>query len=150
MTRIIIGSLAVAAIAIGAIITVTFQQVQHTMMSDSAPQVNFVTFEVERQELRVGQNTSVLFNVENLEDSAIEDARVVVTIEPEAGNTFLSTSNSTVELPMLYTNARSGDMTVTITATGTPAMEAVYDIACTLFAQGTRTDIRQFELTIRQ
>lgn len=143
----IIGALA-AAVIIGIVLAMSFQPAGRT--GEPAPMVTFVKFEVERQELRVGQNTSILFNVENAEGRAIEDARVVVTIEPEAGNRYLSTSNSTTDLPVLYTNARSGDMTVTITATGAPAREAVYDVRGTLFAEGASADVREFELTILQ
>ncbi len=144
----IIGALA-AAVIIGIVLAVSFHQ-QAGRTGESAPMVTFVKFEVERQELRVGENTSILFNVENSEDRAIEDARVVVAIEPETGNRYLSTSNSTTDLPVLYTNARSGDVTVTITATGAPAREAVYDVTGTLFAEGATADVGEFELTILQ
>lgn len=148
---VVIGAIVVAAIVIVVIVAATFQQFQRTISDESsAPRVTFVEFEVERQELQVGQNTSILFNVENSEDRVIDDAAVTMVVKPEAGNTYLSISNNTIDLPVLYTNARSGEIKVTITATGTPAREAVYDVTSTLFAQGTRADVREFEITIRQ
>ncbi len=147
---IIIGAMVAAAIVIAVILALTFQQVQRTISDESAPRVTFVEFNVERRELQVGQNTSILFNVENSEDRVIDDATVSIEVRPEVGNTYLSISNSTIDLPVLYTNARSGEIKVTITATGTPAREAVYDITSTLFARGIQADVRQFEIVIRQ
>ncbi|HXG06559.1 MAG TPA: hypothetical protein VNI77_04445 [Nitrososphaera sp.] len=147
---IIMGSLAVAAIVIAATVAVTFQQFQRTISDESAPRVAFVKFEIERQDLQVGQNTTFTFNVENSEGRVIDDASVSIEVRPEAGNNYLSISNKTIDLPVLYTNARSGEIKVTITATGTPAREAVYDITSTLLAGGSRADVRQFEIKIRQ
>jgi hypothetical protein len=89
-------------------------------------------------------------NVQNSEDRVIDDARVVITVEPEVGETYLSISNNTVDLPALHTGARTGEMEVSITATGTPATEAVYVVKGTVFAEGTKIDVREFRLTIRQ
>jgi hypothetical protein len=144
---VIIGALLAAAV-IGVVLAVSFQQAGRT--GEPAPRVTFVRFEVERQEIRAGQNTSILFNVENSGDMVVEDAMVVVAIEPEVGNRYLSTSNSTMDLPVLYSNARSGDMTVTITATGAPAREAVYDVKGILLVQGAMADVKEFELTVLQ
>jgi hypothetical protein len=41
-------------------------------------------------------------------------------------------------------------MEVLITATGTPAIEAVYVVKGTILAEETKTDVREFRLTIRQ
>ncbi|HEX7032984.1 MAG TPA: hypothetical protein VF172_08295 [Nitrososphaera sp.] len=147
---VVIGAIVAAAIVTAVIVAVTFQQVQRTINDEPAPRVTFVEFEVERQELQVGQNTSILFNVENSEARVIDDAAVSIEVKPEVGNTYLSISNKTIDLPVLYTNARSGEIKVTITATGTPAREAVYDITSTLLAEGTTADVREFEIKIRQ
>lgn len=152
-TLIVIGGLVAAGIiatAILAIIVSNIQDDQQTTTIESAPELDFVNFEVETQEVRVGETTSILFNVQNSEDRVIYDARVIITVEPEVGETYLSINNSTVELPALNTNARSGDIKVTITATGTPAKEAVYLIKGTLYAVENVADVREFQLTIRQ
>jgi len=152
-TLIVIGGLVAAGIiatAILAIIVSNIQDDQQTTTIESAPELDFVNFEVETQEVRVGETTSILFNVQNSEDRVIDDARVLITVEPEVGETYLSINNSTVELPALNTNARSGDIKVTITATGTPAKEAVYLIKGTLYAVENVADVREFQLTIRQ
>jgi ABC-type antimicrobial peptide transport system permease subunit len=150
-TFIIIGSVIAVAVIVGAILAITSnQRSQRTTISEFAPKVNFIKFEPERQELRVRQNTSILFNVQNSEDRVINDSKVVVTLEPEVGKTYLSISNSTVDLPVLNTNGRTGEIKVTITATGTPAKEAVYVVRGTIFAEETKTDVREFQLTIRQ
>jgi hypothetical protein len=80
----------------------------------------------------------------------IDNAKVDVTVDPQVGNTYLSISNSTIGLPAMNTHARTGNIEVTINATGTPAKEAVYLIKGVLSTEGTRTDVREFQLTIRQ
>ena len=110
-TLVIIAGLVAAGViatAIVAIIIANIQDERQTTTSGSAPELDFVKFEVERQEVRVGEATSILFNVQNSGERAVDDARVVVAIEPEAGRNYLSISNGTVELPALSTNARSG------------------------------------------
>jgi hypothetical protein len=80
----------------------------------------------------------------------INNSRVVITLEPEVGKTYLSISNSTIDLPVLNTNGRTGEIKITITAIGTPAKEAVYVVKGTLLAEETKTDVKEFQLTIRQ
>ncbi|HEU4824565.1 MAG TPA: hypothetical protein VFS97_14170 [Nitrososphaeraceae archaeon] len=80
----------------------------------------------------------------------IDNAKVVVTVEPEVGYTYLSISNSTIKLPVMNPNARTGDIEVTITATGTPAKEALYIIKGLVSTDGTATDVRELQLTIQQ
>jgi hypothetical protein len=75
---------------------------------------------------------------------------VVLTVEPTAGDNYLSISNTTTGLPAMNTDARTGETKVTITATGTPAKEAVYVVKGTIFAEDTKTDVREFQLTIKQ
>lgn len=149
---IIIGGIVVVAVIVAAILAIisAARQDQQTTISQFAPKVNFIEFEAIKQEIRVGESTSILFNVQNSEDRVIDDAKVVLTVEPEVGNTYLSISNSTIELPAMNTHARTGDIEITITANGTPAKEAVYVIKGVLSTEGTKTDIREFQLTIRQ
>ena len=148
---IIIGAAAAVAVAIGAALAVTSaQQDRDTTISELAPDVHFVAFEAEKEEMRVGESASIMFNVQNSEGRTIDGARVDITVEPEAGNTYLSISNRTVELPALHMDARTGEIDVSITATGTPATEAVYVVKGTIVAEDTKTDVREFRLTVRQ
>lgn len=148
---IIIGAAAAVALAIGAALAITSaQQDRDTTISELAPDVHFIAFGAEKRELRVGESAGVMFNVQNSEGRTIDGARVDITVEPEAGNTYLSISNRTVELPALHTGARTGEVEVSITATGTPATEAVYVVKGTIVAEDTKTDVREFRLTIRQ
>jgi hypothetical protein len=149
---IIIGGIVVVAVIVAAILAIisATQQDQQTTISEFAPKVNFIKFGAEKHKIQVGQSTSILFNVQNSEGRVIDNAKVVVTVEPEVGNTYLSISNRTIELPGMNTNARTGDIEVRITATGTPAKEAVYVIKGVLSTEGTMTDVREFRLTILQ
>lgn len=150
-TLILIGGLVAAAVIAAAIIAIIAYNVQDgRTITSGSPRLEFVKFEVESQEVRVGETTSVSFNVQNSEERVIDDARVVVAIEPEVGRNYISISNSTIELPALNTNARSGDIKVTITATGTPAREAVYVIKGSLYAGESIADVAEFQLTIKQ
>jgi hypothetical protein len=150
-TFVIIGSLVAVAVIVGAVLAIiSAQQGERTTISEFAPKVNFITFEAEKQEIRVGESTSILYNVQNSEDRVIDDARVVLIVEPEAGQTYLSISNRTVDLPVLNKDGRTGEIKVTITATGTPATEAIYVVKGILSAEGTKTDAREFDLTVRQ
>jgi len=148
---IIIG-IALAAIAIGVVVGILAVQSgqRPPSVSDSAPAVAFIKFEMQKQEIQVGESTSLVLNIENLENRIIDDARVVVAVEPQVGTNYLSISNQTIALPSMHTNARTGDMQVTITATGAPALEAVYNIRGILTVQDTRTDIQDLQLTVRQ
>src|SRR5688572_32944390 len=92
-----------------------------------APNVKFVEFTADRLDIRVGESTNVVFNVQNSEPRAITDARVSIVIEPSGYQPYLSIDRPTIELPGLQSkDARTGQMQVTITATSAPAKEAVY------------------------
>jgi hypothetical protein len=110
-----------------------------------------MTFEVDKQEIAVGESANILINVVNSEDKVIDDdARVVMTIEPYGYEPYLSISNSTIELPMfLGKDARTREIKVSITATGSPAKEAVYVVKGMVFVEETQSDVREFRLTIR-
>jgi hypothetical protein len=149
---IILGSIVVTAIIVAAILAIISarQDQQRTTISEFAPKVNFIKFEVQKQEIHVGESTSIIFNVQNSEGRVIDDAKVVISVEPEVGNTYLSISNSTIDLPAMNTQARTGDIQVRITATGTPAKEALYIINGVLSTDGTKTDVREVQFTILQ
>ncbi|HKH85243.1 MAG TPA: hypothetical protein VKA40_01725 [Nitrososphaera sp.] len=75
----------------------------------------------------MGESTAVLINVRSSEDKVIDDTRIVVTIEPSGYEPFLSLSNTTIQLlTFLGKDARTGQVHVSVTATGSPAKEAVY------------------------
>jgi hypothetical protein len=140
---IIIGGLVAVAVIVGVALAATStQQGQRTTISEFAPDVKFIKFEPSKQEIKVGESTNIVFNVQNSEGRAIDDARVTVTVEPAAGDNYLSISNSTTDLPAMNTDARTGETKVTITATGAPAKEAVYVVKGTIFAEDTKTDVR--------
>lgn len=149
---IIIGGIITVVVIIAAILAIisATRQNQQTTISEFAPDVKFIKFEEGRQVIRVGESTNISFNVENSEKRVIDNAKVVVTVEPEVGYTYLSISNSTIKLPVMNPNARTGDIEVTITATGTPAKEALYIIKGLVSTDGTATDVRELQLTIQQ
>src|SRR5215210_2031554 len=95
---ILVAVVAIAIIASAAVIIGQFF-VQQQQPSPEAPNVKFMTFEVDKQEIAVGESTNVLINVRNSEDKVIDDARVVMTIEPSGYEPYLSISNSTIQLP---------------------------------------------------
>src|ERR671914_3115259 len=140
----------VATLASAVIIGQFFIQ-QQNQQNPEAPNVKFMTFEVDKQEITVGENTNVLINVQSSEDIAIDNAKVVVTIEPSGYEPYLSINNSPIQLPtFLGKDARTGEVKVSITATASPAKEAVYVVKGTVFVNDAQTDIKEFPLTIRQ
>lgn len=145
--------LAIVAIATMATVIMgqfVVQQQQH-QQNQEVPDVKFMTFEVDKQEIAVGESTNVLINVRNSEDKVIDDAKVVMTIEPPGYEPYVSISNSPLQLPVfLGKDARTGEVNFSITATGSPAKEAVYVVKGTVFVNDAQTDIKEFPLTIRQ
>jgi hypothetical protein len=126
------------------------QQQQH-QQNQEVPDVKFMTFEVDKQEIAVGESTNVLINVRNSEDKVIDDSKVVMTIEPSGYEPYVSISNSPLQLPVfLGKDARTGEVNFSITATGSPAKEAVYGVKGMVFVNDAQTDIKEFPLTIRQ
>lgn len=145
--------LAIVAIATMATVIMgqfVVQQQQH-QQNEEVPDVKFMTFEVDKQEIAVGESTNVLINVRNSEDKVIDDSKVVMTIEPSGYEPYVSISNSPLQLPVfLGKDARTGEVNFSITATGSPAKEAVYVVKGTVFVNDAQTDIKEFPLTIRQ
>jgi hypothetical protein len=147
---ILVAIVAIAIIASTAVIIGQFF-VQQQHPNPEALNVKFMTFEVDKQEIAVGESTNVLINVRNSEDKVIDDARVVMTIEPSGYEPYLSISNSTIQLPtFLGKDARTGEVKDSITAAASPAKEAVYVVKGMVFVKDTQTDIKEFPLTIRQ
>ena len=142
--------IAVAALAVAiAVVVIIFSIPRNT--SPGAPNVKFTDFTADRVDIKVGESTNIVFNVQNLESRAITAARVTTVIEPAGYPPYLSIDKPTTELPdLLSKDARTGQMTVKITATGAPAKEALYTVKGVLVVEGVQSDVREFELRIRQ
>ncbi len=147
---ILLAIVAITIISAAVIIGQFFVQQQH-QQNPEAPNVKFMTFEVDKQDITVGESTNVLINVQSSEDIVIDNAKAVVTIEPSGYEPYLSINNSPIQLPVfLGKDARTGEVKVSITATASPAKEAVYVVKGTVFVNDAQTDIKEFPLTIRQ
>lgn len=115
------------------------------------PNVKFTEFTPDRTDIKVGESAKVVFNVQNLEERSINSSKVMIVIEPSGYQPYLSISDPTVELPVMQgKDARIGQMQVVITATSSPAKEAVYTVKGVLLADGKQTDVRNFDLKISQ
>jgi hypothetical protein len=149
---ILVAIVAIAIISASVIIGQFFVQQQHQQQQNQeAPNVKFMTFEVNKQEIAVGESTNVLINVQSSEGKVIDDAKVVMTLEPSGYEPYVSISNSPIQLPVfLGKDARTGEVNVSITATASPAKEAVYVAKGMVFVNDVQTDIKEFPLTIRQ
>jgi hypothetical protein len=145
--------MAVVAIAISATAITIGQLLVHQQRQsrEEIPDVKFMTFEVDKQKIAVGESANVLINVRNSEDKVIDDAKVIMTIEPAGHESYLTISNSSIQLPtFLGKDARTGEVKDSITANATPAKEAVYTVKGIVFVNGIQTDIKEFPLTIHQ
>jgi len=142
--------IAVAALAVAvAVAVIVFAMPRQA--NPGAPNVKFTEFTPDRVDIRVGEATRIVFNVQNLESRSITDARVVTVIEPSGYQPYLSIDRPTIELPDLQSrDARTGQMQITITAASSPAREALYTVRGVLFAEGVQSDVREFELRIRE
>jgi hypothetical protein len=150
---ILVAILAVTVIAAAFIVGHFFVvQQQQQQQNSAAPDVKFIRFELDKHKIVVGETTNVLINVQSSEDMVIDDAKVVVTIDPPGYEPYISISNSPIQLPVfLGKDARAGEVKVSITATDSPpAKEAVYGVKGMVFVKDTQTDIKEFPLTIRQ
>jgi hypothetical protein len=140
----------VAALAVALAVAVIVFSIPMQRDSD-APNLKFTEFTPDRMDIKVGEFTKILFNVQNLETRPITDAQVVIVIEPSGYQSYLTIQNQTVQLPDLHSrDARTGQMQVVISAAGAPAKEAVYTVKGVLFIEGNQSDVREFELRIRQ
>jgi hypothetical protein len=142
--------IAVAALAVAiAVAIIVFSMPMQT--NSDAPNVKFTEFTPDRRDISVGESTKILFNVQNLEMRPITDGQVIIVIEPSGYQSYLTIQNQTVQLPDLYSrDARTGQMEVVITAAGAPAKEALYTVKGILFIEGNQSDVREFELRVRQ
>ena len=140
----------VAALAVAIAVAIIVFSIPTVTESD-APNVKFTEFTPDRRDIKVGESTKILFNVQSLETRPITDAQVVIVIEPSGYQSYLIIQNQTVQLPDLHSrDARTGQMQVVISAAGAPAKEAVYTVKGVLFIEGKQSDVREFELRVRQ
>jgi hypothetical protein len=140
----------VAALAVAIAVAIIVFSIPMVTESD-APNVKFTEFTPDRMDIKVGESTKILFNVQSLETRPITDAQVVIVIEPSGYQSYLIIQNQTVQLPDLHSrDARTGQMQVVISAAGAPAKEAVYTVKGVLFIEGKQSDVREFELRVRQ
>ena len=147
---ILVAIVAIATIFASVIIGQLFVQQQH-QQNPEAPDVRFITFEVDKQEITVGESTNVLINVRSSEDKVIDDAKVLMMLEPSGYEPYVSISNNPLQLPVfLGKDARTGEVNISISATAIPAKEAVYIVKGMVFVNDVQTDIKEFPLTIRQ
>ncbi len=115
------------------------------------PNVKFTEFTPDKMDIRVGESTKILFNVQNLEMRPIVDAQVVIVIEPSSYQPYLTIQNQTTELPDLYgKDARTGQMQAVINAVNAPAKEALYTVKGVLFVEDKQSDVKDFEFRVRQ
>ena len=142
--------IAIAALAVAiAIAIIVFSMPMQT--NSDLPNVKFTEFTPDRRDINVGESTRILFNVQNLEMRSITDGQVIIVIEPSGYQPYLTIQNQTVQLPDLHSrDARTGQIEVIISAAGAPAKEAVYTVKGVLFIEGNQSDVREFELRVRQ
>jgi hypothetical protein len=142
--------IAVAALAVAiAIAIIVFSMPMQT--NSNVPNVKFTEFTPDKRDISVGDSTKILFNVQNLEMRPITDGQVIIVIEPSGYQSYLTIQNQTVQLPDLHSrDARTGQMEVVISAASAPAKEAVYTVKGVLLIEGSQSDVREFELRIRQ
>jgi hypothetical protein len=119
--------------------------------SPGSADVRFTEFIPDRTEIKVGESSNVVFNVQNLEPRLVNDSKVMVVIEPAGFQPYLTVSDPVIELPaMLSKDARTGEQRFSIHANSLPAKEAVYDVKGVLLVEGKQSDVSEFELRIRQ
>ncbi len=106
----------VAALAVAIAVAIIVFSIP-TQTNSDAPNLKFTEFTPDRTDIRVGESTRILFNVQNLETRPITDAQVIIVIEPSGYQSYLIIQNQTAQLPDLHgRDARVGQMEVVINA----------------------------------
>jgi len=142
----------IAVVALAAAIAIAVIVYSMSIQTNSGiPNVKFTEFTPDKMDIRVGESTKILFNVQNLEMRPIVDAQVVIVIEPSSYQPYLTIQNQTTELPDLYgKDARTGQMQAVINAVNAPAKEALYTVKGVLFVEDKQSDVKDFEFRVRQ
>ena len=149
-SKAIIISAAIIAVAV-AVVTAAVTGYAFNSNGTSPPNVKFVQFDTDRREILVGESMKVFLNVESHEPRTINDTRVIMLIEPLSALTYLSVDRPSVLLPPLNgKESRTGETQVSITATSSPAKEATFVVKGVLYVEGHQTDVKEFELKVRQ
>jgi len=142
--------IAVVTLAIAVAVAV-FVFTMSRQTEPGAPSVKFTEFTPDKVDIKVGESTNVVFNVQNLEEKSVNNSKVMIVIEPSSYQPYLSINDPTIELQELRgKDARTGQIQVTIFATSAPAKEAVYTVKGVLLVDGKQADIREFDLKIHQ
>ena len=143
--------IALAALAVAIAVAVIIFIIMPQKSNPGAPNVKFTEFMPDRTDIKVGESSKIVFNVQNQENRSINGSRVLIGIEPAGYQPYLSISNPSIALPVMQgKDARTGEIEATITATSAPAKEATYTVKGVLMVDGQKTDERDFDLTIRQ
>src|SRR5689334_23913457 len=105
---IIIAGIIVAIAIATAIIVIAFSNQQRQGInsvgggsSATAPNVKFISFDSDKKDIKVGETTTVVYNIGNYEDRSISDARVTITMHPSGYEPYFSISNQTLRLPLM-------------------------------------------------
>lgn len=146
----LLKAILLAALAAAAIVAVVVFSMPASL-SPGAPDVKFTEFLPDRTDIRVGESTNIVFNVQNSEPRLVNDSKVMILIEPDGYHPYLSISDPVIELPSMHAkDARTGEQRVTVHANSLPAKEVVYDVKGVLLVEGKQSDIREFELRISE
>lgn len=141
---------AIAAIAV-AVVAGVFVYFSYMSTSNSVPNVKFVEFNVDKTDIKVGESSTVTFNVESQEQQMINNTKVAIVITPSGYQPYLTVDKQTTVLPVLAgKGARTGEESASITAVGVPAQEATYSVKAILYAENVQSDIKNFDLHIHQ
>ena len=124
----LISTVALAVIAVVVILMGVFTvNKEKDWQSEGVPDVKFIIFEAEKKGNSSGRkHPTVLIDMRSSQDQVINGTRIVMTIEPSGYESFLSLSNTTIQLPMfLGKDARTEQIHISLTTMVSPAKEAV-------------------------
>ena len=74
-------------IVTGALIGLLYVQ-QQKQLDEGVSNVKFMTLEVDKQDIADGESTNVLMNMRSSEDKLVQNARILMTIEPSGYEPF--------------------------------------------------------------
>jgi len=124
----LISTVALAVIAVVVILMGVFTvNKEKDWQSEGVPDVKFIIVEAEKKGNSSGRkHPTVLIDMRSSQDQVINGTRIVMTIEPSGYESFLSLSNTTIQLPMfLGKDARTEQIHISLTTMVSPAKEAV-------------------------
>lgn len=83
-------SLAALAVAV-VVVAVIFSS--PAMRTPGTPDVRFTNFTPDRTEIRVGESANIIFNVQSREQGVVNDSKVMIVIEPDGYQPYISVSD---------------------------------------------------------